>query len=297
MLEDAGTAVAVESREPADFYDGLPQASQDIWDAIAAKGWTPGHISLGFVADKDGEQLGPFESIGDLYSCVCGAIEEDFFATNDANGGESEEEPIVGEIVDEDPCGVNDDDAISDEVVDEIRGHLIGDFDFSTSDEDEKDAQASPAALCGTPGPKGDGKYCRQAIGHEGKCVPEQPPSVEIEIDEDHNGNRYLDGIKPVVDKDLKAAAFEFRAFDEEWSEAGKKRSAAKAALETFAFKKKDLFHVDPNNSKSLIYQVGGLLIRQARESKTVVSVEVEKETVAKGPKNKKGNYILDSLK
>lgn len=126
MLEDAGTAVAVESREPADFYDGLPQASQDIWDAIAAKGWTPGHISLGFVADKDGEQLGPFESIGDLYSCVCGAIEEDFFATNDANGGESEEEPIVGEIVDEDPCGVNDDDAISDEVVDEIRGHLIG---------------------------------------------------------------------------------------------------------------------------------------------------------------------------
>lgn len=254
-----GTVTSIEDvaefeHDPQDFYDGLPQASQDLWDAIAAKGWTPGHISLGFVADKDGEQLGPFESIAGLYSCVNGAEEEQFFATDS-----TEKEPVFGGALPEDA-----------EVVDGVA--------YLPDDEDEPEPSG---ALCGTPSPDNDGRYCRLDMGHRGDCILSQPPSLEdvgVEIDEDHKGNVYLPGVKPLVDATLATAAGDFFAANTDRKDAGKLRKEKLDTLSTVANLKRDLFRPDPDNSNSLIYHAGGLLIRIAKEQKTTVSVEAEEK-------------------
>ncbi len=99
-----------------------------------------------------------------------------------------------------------------------------------------------------------------------------------VEIDEDHKGNTYLPGVKPVVDQQLADAAGAFHADDVAWSEAGKKRKASQAAISAIAELKRGLFRPDPDNSNSLIYHAGGLKIRIAKESKTKVTVEEEKD-------------------
>ena len=255
-----GTVTSIEDvaefeHDPQDFYDGLPQASQDLWDAIAAKGWTPGHISLGFVADKDGLQIGPFESIAGLYSCV--NAEEDGLPKNDANEDESEEGSIFGGALPEDA-----------EVVDGV-AYL----------PDDEEGPEPSGALCGTPSPDNDGRYCRLDMGHRGDCILSQPPSLEdvgVEIDEDHKGNVYLPGVKPLVDATLATAAGDFFAANTDWKDAGKLRKEKLDTLSTVANLKRDLFRPDPDNSNSLIYHAGGLLIRIAKEQKTTVSVEAD---------------------
>lgn len=229
-----GTVTSIEEttdfeHDPQDFYDGLPQASQDLWDAIASKGWTPGHISLGFVADKDGLQIGPFESISQLYSNVIAAEDGEDLTTEDTESTEEE----------------------------------------------------SSGALCGTPSPDGDGRYCRLDMGHRGDCILSEPPSLDdvgVEIDEDHKGNVYLPGVKPVVDASLATAAGDFFAANTDWKDAGKLRKEKLDTLSTVANLKRELFRPDPDNSNSLIYHAGGLLIRIAKEQKTTVSVEADDE-------------------
>ena len=239
-IEEIGDAVEQFEQDPQDFYDGLPQASQDLWDAIAAKGWTPGHISLGFVADKDGLQIGPFESITGVYSNV--------------NAAEGEVGSSLGSL-----SSLSEDD--------------------SDDSQHSTDSTNSPTALCGTPSPKDDGKYCRLEMGHRGDCILSQPPSLEdvgVEIDEDHKGNVYLPGVKPVVDASLATAAGDFFAANTDWKDAGKLRKEKLDTLSTVANLKRDLFRPDPDNSNSLIYHAGGLLIRIAKEQKTTVSVEAD---------------------
>lgn len=244
-----GTVTSIEDvaefeHDPQDFYDGLPQASQDLWDAIAAKGWTPGHISLGFVAEKDGLQIGPFESISQLYSNVM---------TAEGEGS------IFGGALPEDA-----------EVVDGVA--------YLPDDEEESEPSG---ALCGTPSPDNDGRYCRLDMGHRGDCILSQPPSLEdvgVEIDEDHKGNVYLPGVKPLVDATLATAAGDFFAANTDRKDAGKLRKEKLDTLSTVANLKRDLFRPDPDNSNSLIYHAGGLLIRIAKEQKTTVSVEAEEK-------------------
>lgn len=105
--------------------------------------------------------------------------------------------------------------------------------------------------------------------------------SLEVELDEDHKGNTYLPGAKPVVDRQLADAAGKYFADNTEWKDAGKKRTDSKSALDAIVATKRHLFYEDPDNTKSMIYKAGGLIIRIAKEQKTVVSVETEKETKA----------------
>jgi len=251
-------------QDPQDFYDGLPQASQDLWDAIAAKGWTPGHVDgLGFVAFIEGEpELGPFEKISDLWAEV--------------DGSEVTEEEPEAELAADD-ADETDEDGSEEEVL------------ATNEHEEDTNQERTSVVYCGTPSPKDDGSFCRLDLGHEGACSMVEPePSVEVELDEDHKGNSYLPGVKPVVDQQIADAAGKYFADNTDWKDAGKRRTDSKNALDAIVAIKKHLFHEDPDNTRSLIYKAGGLTIRIAKESKTIVSVETEKETVAKGPKKGK---------
>lgn len=106
---------------------------------------------------------------------------------------------------------------------------------------------------------------------------PVTDPPV-IELTEDHRGNTFLPGAGPIVDEQLAKAAGDYFARNSEWKDAGEKRKAAKDNLSTIAEMKKDLFKPDPDNSNSLIYHAGGMLIRIARETKQNVTVEIEDE-------------------
>lgn len=102
---------------------------------------------------------------------------------------------------------------------------------------------------------------------------------VEVtELDEDHKGNTYLPGVKPIIDPQLASVAGDYFAANTEWKDAGKKRTEKKAALDAVVMTKRHLFHPDPDNSNSLIYHAGGLLIRMAKETATAITVEIDKE-------------------
>jgi len=227
-----GTVTGIEEAEafehdPQDFYDELPQASQDLWDAVAAKGWTPGHVSLGFIADKPGEdQLGPLESISGLWEAVA-----------------------------------------------ELQSAGVPETENSETPNSENSATRSPV-YCGTPSPAEDGTFCRLELGHEGPCSTTEV----VEVTEDHKGNRFFEGFGPVVDVQLAEAAGRFHADNNDWKEAGKRRKESQTALDAVVEIKRDLFKQDPDNTHSLIYHAGGLLIRIAKESKTKVTVEEEGE-------------------
>jgi hypothetical protein len=116
------------------------------------------------------------------------------------------------------------------------------------------------------------------ATSFEGENQATEVDSVEVEIDEDHKGNTYLPGVKPIVDEQLAQLAGAFHADNNDWKDAGKKRKGSLAALEAGAAIKRSLFHQDPDNDNSLIYHAGGLKIRIAKESKTKVTVEEDED-------------------
>lgn len=98
-----------------------------------------------------------------------------------------------------------------------------------------------------------------------------------VKLKADHKGNRYLPGAEEEVDQELKDAAFEEYADKENWKEAGKKKKESKARLENLAGQKRKLFYADPENSSDLIYKVGGITIRMAKEFTVKVKTEKSK--------------------
>jgi hypothetical protein len=100
----------------------------------------------------------------------------------------------------------------------------------------------------------------------------------ETLLTEDHKGNTYLPGVEQVVDQQLKDAAFNEYTDKQAWNEAGKKKKESKAALEAMVAAKRHLFYEDPAKKSDLIYKVGGLTIRCAKEYSVKVKTEQTEE-------------------
>lgn len=98
-------------------------------------------------------------------------------------------------------------------------------------------------------------------------------PQVE-KLKADSKGNRFLEGMEPVVDKDLAAAITTEYADKRAWNDAGKKKKESKMALEAMAKAKRELFRPDPDNSDSLIYRAGDILCRIKKDFTVNVKTE-----------------------
>lgn len=94
-------------------------------------------------------------------------------------------------------------------------------------------------------------------------------------IKEDSKGNRYLDGMEPVVDQEIAAAAGKYHAIKTERCEFTRQETVAKDELAEVVHRKLSLFKVDPDNTKEKIYKVGDLVIRIANEVKEKISTEI----------------------
>jgi hypothetical protein len=145
---------------------------------------------------------------------------------------------------------------------------LIGSMGFRP-DRDEKTLEWYALAMQGDQkiGPKPTLSDLAEAVQ---AAVPDTKDNV-VKLKQDHKGNTYFEGMEPIVDEQLAAAALEEFADKEAWNLAGKKKKKSKDALEAIAAAKRHLFRPDPDNSNSLIYRVGGIEISIEKEFKTKV--------------------------
>lgn len=117
----------------------------------------------------------------------------------------------------------------------------------------------------------------KKEIGNKIELPKDDGETLE-EMTEDKDGNPYISGLAPLVDRQLTDAACAEFADKEAWKEAGKKKKGSKDALDAIAQMKKHLFRQDPDNSSSLIYNAGGIVVRMAKEFTTKISTEKAKE-------------------
>lgn len=96
-----------------------------------------------------------------------------------------------------------------------------------------------------------------------------------IKIKADSKGNRYLDGMEPIVDQEIASAAGAYHAIKTERCALTTKEVAAKDALAEVCHRKKELFKADPDNTNAKIYKVGDLVIRIQNEFKEKITTEI----------------------
>jgi len=278
MLEDAGTAVATEAefeQDPQDFYDGLPQASQDLWDQIGGWGYEIEHADgIGFTATNRTDRqdfFGPIEKLSELYREVQAAVEG-----RDEMNSRKEEEP---ELATEGTEANDLEDHINAQVIDD-GGHYPDDPVDDSGEEHPADLTNAKTSTvyCGTPSPKDDGKFCRLDLGHEGACKMTRPvdPDAVVELAANSKGQVYLPGQAPIVDQQIADAAGKYHAIKTERVALTAKETAARDELVAICHIKPELFTSDPDNTNSKIYKVGDLVVRISEEKKEKITTEVE---------------------
>lgn len=104
---------------------------------------------------------------------------------------------------------------------------------------------------------------------------PEDTPNKVKKIKADSRGNRYFDGMEPIVDQEVADAAGRYHAIKTERCEWTAKEVAAKADLAEVCHRKPHLFKPDPENSREKIYKVGDLVVRVANKVKEEITTEV----------------------
>lgn len=105
----------------------------------------------------------------------------------------------------------------------------------------------------------------------------EKEPKV-IKLDADADGNRYLEGMEPVVDSEIASAAREYHAFKTDRVNLLNKETQAKEKLIDICHRKRHLFKSDPENTNAKIYKAGDLVIRMENEVKEKISTEIKRE-------------------
>lgn len=96
-----------------------------------------------------------------------------------------------------------------------------------------------------------------------------------MKIPADSKGNRYFEGMEPVVDAEIAAAAGKYHSIKMERCELSRQETVAKDELAEVCHRKLGLFKADPDNTKERIYKVGDLVIRIANEVKEKISTEI----------------------
>lgn len=108
----------------------------------------------------------------------------------------------------------------------------------------------------------------------DGEKADSEAPRAE-KLKENSKGDRYLDGMEPIVDPELAAAAREYHAIKTERCQMTAKETTAKDDLAEVCHRKKDLFKVDPENTNHKIYKVGDITVRVANEFKEKITTEI----------------------
>lgn len=149
----------------------------------------------------------------------------------------------------------------------ELEKHVLklfvqGPPDFSMIDDGDKDGESD-----------GGDELDDVAGIIDGEPVLDDEAS-QIELETDTNGQGYMPGMAPVVDEHIASAAREAKALNNEWKEAGKKRTKAYTELAAICHTKPHLFTPDPENSNARIYRIGDLVIRLKNEVKEKVEVD-----------------------
>lgn len=85
----------------------------------------------------------------------------------------------------------------------------------------------------------------------------------EIELDADSKGNRYMPGMAPKVNQELTDAVGKYHAIKTERVALTRKETDAKDELKVVAARHANLFVPDPDNSDSMIYRAGDLILRK----------------------------------
>lgn len=150
---------------------------------------------------------------------------------------------------------------------------LIGSMGFRP-DRDEKTLEWVALSISGDKkiGPKPTLSDLAEAVQAE---QPEDAPDKVKKIKADTRGNRYFEGMEPIVDQEIADAAGKYHAIKTERCELTTKEVAAKDELAEVCHRKPHLFKVDPDNSREKIYKVGDLVVRIANEIKEKITTEV----------------------
>lgn len=102
---------------------------------------------------------------------------------------------------------------------------------------------------------------------HEGKV---------IKIPADSNGNRFFEGMEPVVDSEIASAAGKYHSIKTDRVNLLNKETQAKEELVDLCHRKRHLFKADPENTNAKIYKCGDLVIRMENEVKEKISTSIE---------------------
>lgn len=105
-----------------------------------------------------------------------------------------------------------------------------------------------------------------------------EPPKAEKLKTNPGNKKQYLDGMEPIVDPEIAAAAGKYHAIKTERCELSNQEKVAKTELAEVVHRKPELFKVDPSNTKEKIYKVGDLVVRISNEIKENISTEIAQE-------------------
>lgn len=106
----------------------------------------------------------------------------------------------------------------------------------------------------------------QEFVGEDGKV---------IKIPADSKGNRYFEGMEPVVDAEIAAAAGKYHSIKMERCDLSNQEKVAKSELVEVCHRKPELFKVDPDNTLEKIYKVGDLVIRIEKEITEKITTEV----------------------
>lgn len=109
-------------------------------------------------------------------------------------------------------------------------------------------------------------------------AVQEAAPDADsnvIKLPTNSKGDRFLEGMEPIVDAEIAKAAGEYHALKNEHGDATRRLKTAKDDLAVICHSKKDLFKTDPENTADKIYKVGDIVIRMHNEFTEKITTEL----------------------
>lgn len=156
---------------------------------------------------------------------------------------------------------------------------LIGHLGFKPRRDENLQWWADATQSEGVIGPKATQSDLAEAVqkfvsDRDGEKADTDAPKVE-KLKENSKGDRYLDGMEPIVDPEIAAAAGAYHAIKTERCQLTAQEVSAKDVLAEVCHRKKELFKADPDNTNHKIYKVGDITVRVANEFKEKITTEI----------------------
>lgn len=274
MARDGHTAASVAT-EPNDTYDNLSLDERDAFDRIAAKGLKPVPAGRGWAAEPqqgNGEKIGPFPDLGQLEEAV-------------NESGESAQSP---ESKPTDLKEAADKLARANGKVHKVSAKKPGNLSLADVAVFDQIKQLGYKAL------EEDGEWTAFEIDGENEIGPADNLStllsqvtdqlkddtiVTLELDTE--GQRYLDGMAPVVNKQLSDGIISQHEKKMARVEATAEETKANKRMEILGKLHSTLYTPDPNKPNTKVYKVGKIISRMAITEEVKFTTEEEKAEAA----------------